>query len=221
MPDPNLDAPKPTLRFIKRFGGLNPYGLPNWRVCLAQNVLVTRAGIFHETTEGDGQVLTYDEHGRLVHNREATKSVTTEGTFRVPRYPKPGWILERWQPAHLWGTREQWESQLSEGTKTPMMGPYPEEGDYWLIAGPFPHCPPESDLELAMGMYERSMMDRPTDVDAEMKRLLEEDKVRQERLRQAAEDELAYKLKHSHPDILKHGQIIRRMYAAAAAMSAH
>ena len=52
-----------------------------------------------------------------------------------------GWILERWFPAHLFGSPEAHYADVVPGTALPRRGPYPERGKYVMLTGPFPEEP--------------------------------------------------------------------------------
>ena len=67
----------------------------------------------------------------------------------------PGWILERWMPAQVWGSREDWKDSKAEDGQA-LFGEYPSEGDYWMLDGPYPDLPPMSFLEKTIAVYEYS-----------------------------------------------------------------
>jgi hypothetical protein len=69
-------------------------------------------------------------------------------------YAMSGWILERWLPAHIWGTREDWNAIKATDGVTPMMGQYPNEGDYWLLGGPWKELPDMGFLLQEIAIYE-------------------------------------------------------------------
>lgn len=159
MQDPNKDAPKAIRDWLVRYAGLNPYGKPMWRVCLAQHVVRKSGGIFHEMPDGSGTMFDLDAQGKVIYTPVSAGRVTS-GVFEIPRYPHDGWIMEVWMPPHVWGTRENWDATRSEDGQS-LLGPYPHEGDYYLICGPFPKIPPIGDMEAAIGMYEQQRANRP------------------------------------------------------------
>lgn len=159
-------APKETLRFIKRYGGTNPYGHPNWRLVVAADVLVKEAGVWRDWAEG----LTTAEKGGL--NFSPSKEVVGMNFQRydnkpirvvtevreTPKYPESdGWILERWFPASSYGTRQDWHSYKSVDGITPMLGPYPEEGSYEMQYGPWLKTPAISTIQALISSYTNQM----------------------------------------------------------------
>lgn len=161
--NPENDAPTPIREAITRFGGKTPYDKPMWRVCIAEHCIAIRGGIFHEWPGGELEAITLGPGGKMIFNKVTPTSVKS-GLMEVPRYPAEGWILEKWFPAHMWGPRAWWESIRAEDG-TPMMGPYPEQGEYFLIAGPWPTCPQISDIEAAIQVYEHNRAKVPVDLD--------------------------------------------------------
>lgn len=129
-------APEHLQDFISRIGGKNPHGIPMYRVVRAESVHHKAHGEFYDWPEE----ATIQERGGLELNEDgkwgqiSTKPlrVVTE-TRWVQTYPdKEGWLLERWYPAHMFGTREAWE-------KHSLLGPYPENGRYVDCSNPIPH----------------------------------------------------------------------------------
>ena len=187
MNDPNVDAPKPIRDMILRFAGTNPYGKPIWRACLAQHVTARRGGVFHNLEGGRKTMFVYGPDGKRYYQPIGDR--VTTGFMDVPKYPHKGWIMERWMPPHLYGTKQEWEAQKSEDG-TPMMGPFPSEGDYFLINGPFPKMPDWGDMENAIAHYEKQQRMRPTDFASALKQFMKNERDEQEAKRQAFEDEL-------------------------------
>ena len=56
-------------------------------------------------------------------------------------YHTPGWIFERWMAPAYWGNPVEWESRKVPGTDLSQLGPYPHNGMYILVAGPFSEAP--------------------------------------------------------------------------------
>jgi hypothetical protein len=122
--DPNLDVPVDLVRKITRYGGLNPFGLPVWRVVRAENVLRQSFGIMrHMPDVSDDADMTDLEPERV-----------EEGEFWTPRYQFDGWILERWFSAECWGDCLDWAHEMSEDGATPMMGEWPRHGEYYMVS---------------------------------------------------------------------------------------
>jgi hypothetical protein len=81
------------------------------------------------------------------------------GMQDVELYAVDGFVLEKWKPASAFGTRSEWESFRFEGQNA--LGPYPESGDYELIAGPTPYMPTSSQLEDAVRQHFNEINNRP------------------------------------------------------------
>ena len=177
MPDPNKDAPRTVRDRLRNYGGLNPFGQPNWRLCLAQHCLEVCGGIFHNMPDGELAICEEGPDGKLYH-RELKPESVEQGFFETPKYAHEGWILEIWMPAHLWGTREWWESQKAEDGLTPLMGPYPERGAYWMMGGPWSSLPDVGDVEMAIAQYRRAQADRPRNLEMALRMRLKEHEAR-------------------------------------------
>lgn len=188
MQSPERDAPKAIRDWIIRYTGKNPFGKPNWRVCLAQHVTRMSGGVFIEMPDGDNVMFDVDATGKVIYTPIKPDRITS-GVFEIPRYPHEGWIMERWMPAHIWGPRQVWESHKSEDGSS-LLGPYPNEGDYYLICGPFEKMPPIGDMEAAIGQYEHMLSNRPKDLEAAMGKAVRD----QEDRRLAKKERLVKKL---------------------------
>lgn len=157
--DPLRDTPADVTDKLLRWGGKNPYGQPNWRIILLQNHLVQRAGVWTEHDEGTDMVQ-FEEHEKHVgySTREIAPDAVRVGMFWVPLYPVKGWGLERWFPAASYGSKVQWESALSQDDKTPMMGPFPEHGEYFMPSGggPWPEIPNLESVRESISIWENA-----------------------------------------------------------------
>lgn len=159
MLDPLRDTPREVREFLFRCGGKNEYGDPNWRIILSQNHLVQRAGMWTEFADDTEQVRFEErKHDVAYQTRQIAPDAIRIGMFWVPLYPCDGWILERWFPASAYGSKEQWESALSQDGETPMMGPYPERGGYFMLSGggPWPEIPQLEDVRASIAQWENS-----------------------------------------------------------------
>lgn len=126
------DTPRALMAEITRYGGLNPFGKPQWRVVLAQNVLEESHGVMR--------------HMPLVSADADVTDIEPErvetGEFWTPRYDCKGWILERWFPSTAWGNSLDWRLATAEDGVTRMMGEYPRHGDYYMVSTEFlRECP--------------------------------------------------------------------------------
>jgi hypothetical protein len=72
----------------------------------------------------------------------------------VKKYPHAsGWILEKWFPASSYGTQAEWYSYKAVDGFTPMLGPYPECGDYEMVYGPWAKVPTTDTLQGLIARY--------------------------------------------------------------------
>lgn len=220
--NPNRDAPKEIRQLIDRIVGLNPYGGPQWRVCLAQHVMRKCGGVFHNL-EGVRSMIAQapsrmvrDQRGRrvMLPGKKYYKKIgdrVTAGFMEVPKYPHKGWILERWFPPHIYGAERDWEAHKSEDG-SPMMGPFPKQGGYFMIAGPFEKMPDWGDIENSIRHWECQERLRPNDLAAAMKQQVkDEEDDRQKRL-QKFEDELEAMRKSELLPVLKSTSLDAQRY---------
>ena len=122
---PTRDTPKHLLAELTRYGGLNPFGHPHWRVVLAQNV--------REQTFGTMRNMPVLDADAVDDCPEVEPESFASGELWLPRYNEAGWILERWFPAHAWGTQSEWESELAQDGVTRLKGAFPRQGDYFMV----------------------------------------------------------------------------------------
>ncbi len=157
MLDPSRDTPAEVAEKLLRWGGKNSYGKPNWRVIRLENHLVQRAGVWTEYDPGTDMVQ-FEEREKDIRfeTREIAPDAVRVGIFWVPLYQVRGWGLERWFPPSSFGSKLQWESVLSQDNETPMMGPFPEHGDYFMLsgAGPWEEIPLLESLRAAISEWE-------------------------------------------------------------------
>lgn len=145
---------------LAEYGGFNRYGGANWRAVVAEEHLVQRGGIFKTMPSGNVQSFELDpETFKMTYHDIKPEKVET-GLKMVPRWPCRGWVLERWFPPET-RSRVEWESAKSSDGITPMMGPYPEEGDYFMLAGPWEQLPDIQDLKNAISMHIRMENEQP------------------------------------------------------------
>jgi len=126
---PTRDTPRHIMAEITRYGGLNPFGEPAWRVVLAQNV--------KEQTFGTMRHMPVMNADMCDDVPEVEPESFSSGELWVPRYNEVGWILERWFPAHAWGTKTEWESETAADGVTQLKGAFPRHGDYFMVNDAF------------------------------------------------------------------------------------
>ena len=161
-------TPSAVRKELARFGGLNPYNRANWRIVLAEDRKELRGGVFKTMPSGDVKTIELEPVMRdgkrvyVMHAREVKPDKVETGFHEVPKYPVKGWILERWFPVSKKGmTRTEWEDVKSSDGLTPMMGPYPAEGFYFMLAGPFSRIPEMEDLKNSISMHIRAEEQQP------------------------------------------------------------
>ena len=162
-----LSTPSYIRTELSRFGGRNPFNRANWRLVLAERRIVRRGGI-------------------------VSKDGVQDGYRDVPKYPCKGWVLERWFPAVKFGTRSDWENAKSIDGITPLLGPYPSEGDYFMLAGPFQRMPEIGDLKKAISMHIREEESRPSSYAAMLKAEIDADTAKAEAAEKKATEDLAH-----------------------------
>jgi hypothetical protein len=110
------EAPASVQQRIRRAGGENRYGEPNFRVVWGGSRLTWIGGRWTDR----------DAHDNLI--REVVE------LRQVPKYlPAHRWHIERWMPPEFYGSPELWYEQTCEvedGVRIPALGPYPARGEY-------------------------------------------------------------------------------------------
>lgn len=182
MSDPTSYTPQAINDLVTRLGGTNDYGKPMWRLVLSERRLHKTRGTWHTFADGTLEQFSpagYNEKGEAVfnHNPMHALSVVTE-VRETPMWPHSGWILERWMPAWVWGTKADWD---------PDGGEYPSQGDYFMILGPFTEVPNATFLEAQINLWTREWNNRPTDF-AQAYKVFIADKEERERRENAERD---------------------------------
>ena len=151
---PEKDTPEAISKMLAAYGGRVPDGRPLWRLVLAQNCRMQAFGVMrHAPKVADASEL---DLGEVQAER------VEEGAFWIPRYKLPGWVLQRWFPPQTWGTRAEWESHRAEDGVTRLRGKYPENGDYFTMAGPWDSIDAAGDLRAAVQIAVRFHAQSPT-----------------------------------------------------------
>lgn len=171
-----------------------------WRLVLAQNCLITTNGVMHELEPGEVSCFAIGPDGKRYYQKPNDR--ITAGRFEIPKYPCDGWVLEKWFPPSTWGTREEWASHKSEDGST-IMGDYPDQGDYWMLAGPFEHVPELADLRQAIDMHRHAMSNQPTNYANVLKQTVLDQETAREKRREKLEADLAYMRKNELVPVLK------------------
>jgi hypothetical protein len=186
-------TPRAIRNALAEYAGYNRFGGANWRCIVAEDHLVLRGGVHKTMPSGDVKTFELERlpNGTyLQHFREVKPEKVEHGFKQVPKWGVSGWILERWfAPETL--NRTIWENEKGEDG-TPLMGPYPEKGYYFMLAGPWEHMPELTDLRQAIAMHLRMEEERPLGYEAMLKQTVDEDQAAEEAAYQKAQADLAY-----------------------------
>lgn len=172
------DVPADLVREITRYGGLNPFGAPLWRVVLAQNVREQCFGTMRHmpTVSAD---LSMEELAEIEPER------FTSGEMWVSRYVGEGWCLERWFPASTWGDQSTWEHETAQDGSTRLKGEWPRHGDYFMVNDEFYVEPKSADFwKQEIQRWMRSQDSLTGTEAARLSRSLYLNRVREERRRE-------------------------------------
>lgn len=177
------DTPREVEREITRYGGLNPYGKPMWRVVLGQNVREQSFGTMRHMPRVSAEADIADIEPERYES----------GELWLPRYITPGWILERWFPPHAWGSQSDWEAVTSEDGTTRLKGEWPRHGDYYMVGeGPFDELPGISYWKQEIARLLREEAEMPHDPATNLSRHLYIERVQEEKRREAFRSEVNF-----------------------------
>ena len=231
-------VPQDVKDHIRRVGGVNIYGEPNYRLLLAEDRIVKAAGAWNIWDEN----LSLDDRGGLgiAKAQEMLQSGCREeeiseffdgqiaahplrvvnGMMETQLYTWEGWILENWKPTK--GSRENWESVTFRGE--PTAGPYPAEGDYGLFAGPSPYRPSCQEITDSIRRGERQMQDKPRDARQRVLLLLERRRLLAKKKEEAFKDKLivvAADVSRISKTLSLTAGLVRQQLADAAGLKGH
>jgi hypothetical protein len=175
---PDGRAPEFIREAILRIGGITPYMEPMYRLIVAESRFLKCDGTWTDWPDyvpvpergGLIQEKAKDQDGTdiLVTRQNDQIALRTVREIREFHYygnpekdekAKKGWVLERWLPAHCFGSREQWNRTLRMPDDEPMM-PYPQFGDYEFIDGPCNELPGIEVLRSQIAFTERNLEKR-------------------------------------------------------------
>lgn len=164
---PQKDTPGWIQEELREYGGLSPDGQPIWRLVLAQNCRIHCFGTLNHISQ-DVEALADD-----ARPTDVVPDRTEEGEHWIPRYDVEGWILQRWFPASIWGTREKWEGERAKDGRTRLLAAYPQRGDYMMMpCGPWKSITEAGDLEAAIRCYNAQQRRNPANWDNHMLAML-------------------------------------------------
>jgi hypothetical protein len=146
---PERDTPAAIQEELRDYGGLSPDGQPIWRFVLAQNCRIHCFGTRNHVEKGKREALGDDSRPT-----DLQPDRIEDGEHWIPRFKFNGWILQRWFPASVWGTREDWEGQRATDGRTKLLAAYPQRGDYMMMpCGPWRSIAEAGDLKGAIRCY--------------------------------------------------------------------
>jgi hypothetical protein len=108
------------------------------------------------------------------------------------------WLLERWFPASIEISREEWFAPhlcVNGNPDLPKLGPYPNEGRYHWCCGPFDQPPSFSFLADMIAQWERNRAGTERDAAKAAKKATYEAERRYEAMRNKATENLQYKIR--------------------------
>jgi hypothetical protein len=164
---PEKDTPQLILDELREYGGLSPDGQVIWRIVLAQNCRIHCFGARNHIERGKREAIEQDEARRtdeglaVKETRLIEPDRIEDGEHWIPRYKFRGWILERWFPASVWGSRHNWESQKARDGRTTLLAAYPQRGSYMMMAGSWPTLLQAGDLKGAIRCYNVQQRSNP------------------------------------------------------------
>lgn len=194
--------PKSHQDALLRIGGKNPFGEPMYRIILMETRVTKASGdwnIWDDSVDIDDRggvnfkkALELARAGASSEQIEealtpATPLRVDHGIADIPLYPSEGFCIEKWKPASTFGPPSDWPAD---------QGPYPQYGDYELLAGPVPHLPSITDMETAVRENMRNVDNRVTSKTQRYLNLLTrwdlQNEARKKRLKEIAEDSVKY-----------------------------
>ncbi len=153
---PEKDTPDDILAELTEYGGLSPSGQPIWRLVLAQNCRVHCFGWRNHIARNTAEMGEFERPTNIEPDR------IEDGEFWIPRYRIEGWILQRWYPPMMWGSRQQWESEKARDGRRRLLAAYPQAGDYMMVpVGPWKTLGEVGDLKAAIRAYNMAQRRNP------------------------------------------------------------
>lgn len=215
-----LATPYAVRRQLIEYGGRTPHGWPMWRLVRAGDCVILCQGRVHHFPRGVDYSIEHAERIRPTR--------ISAGQSLMPRYrdiDREAWILQKWFPPKMWGTAIEWRQHRAEEVDTALfVQSFPENGDYFLLAGPWASIDEAGDITEAIALYLRREAAKPRDAENYIKCLMAREYAERERkLEQVAreidraETEMALTLKSVSADAQK----VRDGIAAEAGIEGH
>jgi hypothetical protein len=133
-----------------------------------ERIPVPTAIQFHVPSSQDGGIEVVVQKSVLLPGHKPIRVVPE--LRLVPKYCEldpAGWILQKYYPAAMFGSPDAWYSRTVKGTSIPLLGPYPERGQYEMIAGVFRMAPSFDFLDRTIQYHQKRAREKQeTDVTA-------------------------------------------------------
>ena len=157
---PNCRSTDRVYNFLRKIGGVNPYGENNYLAVIASEARFLAGGEYHDYPESvqgldqggiefDPELVTIPvstkvagtSHRETVHVEMPCGMHVKNQPLRVvkemrwvERWPQlEGWVILHWEPGGGGCSRQWWEQWKVPGTHLQMLGPWPERGMYWTF----------------------------------------------------------------------------------------
>lgn len=228
------EAERKTPRAIRsrliEYGGVTPHGWPMWRLVKAGDCTVLCQGTMHHFPRGIDPT---DDDGALTAEGFVSENMVrptriSGGKMLLPRYrdiDRESWILQKWFPPKMWGTAIDWKQARAEDPDTQLfLQEFPENGDYFMLAGPWRTIEEAGELTEAIQIYLRRETQKPRDAENYVRYLMSVEYANREKEVEKlaaeldrAETELSMTLK----SVSRDAQLVRDRIAAEAGISGH
>lgn len=196
----NYAGPEPPKRIsdtLMRRWGTTDLGFPVYRLVWSENVFEQSGGIWHDwdknLNQQDRGGIATGADGKPTQSEWKPDQVHAE-LRTVKKYSHldvHGWMLQRWFPPAMFGSRESWEAlvvMLPDGdgysripSTIPLLGAYPAKGAYVEIGGPYPKMPAVGYIEDVIADREERRAQMPDDIEEHIRNEVLKAQEREER----------------------------------------
>lgn len=149
-----------TNKYLRDRHGDGFMGFPTYRLVHSHGLTILKAGEWCDwdtniPADLRGQLVMGDGNHPVPDSREERRVTEMR---RVPKYVEfhstPGWLFERWMAPQYWGNPFDWEGRTVPGTTLPMLGPFPHQGHYMHVGGPYEEAPTGPFLDRLVEQWE-------------------------------------------------------------------
>ena len=196
---PEKDTPQDILDDLREYGGESPNGQALWRLVLAENCRIHCFGSMNHIGKGRIEAIGDDPQAKGSFQPDRIE----EGEFWIPRYRVEGWILQRWFPAHVWGSKSKWESEKARDGRTRLLAAFPQAGDYMMMAGPWPSIAMAGDLHAAIRCYNLQQRNNPVNWPNHLEAMAKFEEIERQKAADIYAEELAAAHRESLTGVLR------------------